>query len=174
MPRISIVEHLKGMGFNSPQERRKWILEHRDEIVGYYKLHGIDKTRKHYHVGFISLKKLIAVSTGVPQEERKRRKKEAKFTFEDIIASVPNTTVLGQLLVDGIMASMAGLQNKLHNAQDTIAKLENENKTLKVTVKSVTEDRVNIMKAYNEKVLKKKVFTIDQVKHILIPKDKGT
>lgn len=175
MPRINAAKHLKEMGFSGPIERKKWLWQHKDEIVEYYKVYGESETRKHFHVGYIALTKLVE-GTYIPARRKKKvevKEKKVEFTFGDIISAAPNTAVLGQLMLDGITALINELREELSEAKGTITKLQGEKEELGRQLKNMTEDRERLMRDYNERILKGKVFEIDQTKHILVPKEKG-
>jgi len=171
MSRVVVIERLRAMGFKTISERRKWLLEHNDEILEYYREHGKIKTMKHFHIGTPTFMRI----SGVKMKKRKREEELIKpmLTFEDIISTAPNTAVLGQLMLDGITALINDLREELSGANDTITKLQDEKEEWKRKFENMSEDRERIMREYNEKILKGKVFTIDQTKHTLVPKDKG-
>jgi len=175
MARVSVTQHLREMGFNNPRERSRWISDHKVEILDHCRINGWQQTREHFHISYGSLKKL-AEGSYTPQKRVPKKKEEAvKLTFEDIVSSAPNTAVLGQLMLDGITTLISEFRDKINEQEAAISGLEDENKELKETVRSVTEDRISIMKSYNEQVLKVKgkTLTIDQAKGILVPVDKG-
>lgn len=172
MPRTKIVERLKELGFKSIPERRKWFEEHKNEIVDYYEEYGKRETMKHFHIGVPSLARLLGLKI---RKRVSKEKKEEKvvITFEDIVSAAPNTAMLGQLMLDGITTLINELREELSGAKSTITQLQGDKEELKGQLKNMTENRERIMREYNEKILKGKVFTIDQTKHLLVPKEKG-
>lgn len=171
MARVVVVERLREMGFKNIPERREWLSEHNDEILDYYREYGKGKTMRHFHIGTPTFMRI----SGVKMKKRIQKEEPIKpaLTFEDIVSAAPNTAMLGQLMLDGITTLINELREELSGAKSTITQLQGDKEELKRQLKNMTENRERIMREYNEKILKGKVLTIDQTKHILVPAEKG-
>jgi len=173
MARVIVVERLREMGFKNIPERRKWLSEHKDEILEYYREHTKVETMKHFHIGTPTFMRI----SGVEMKKRVWKEEPIKptFTFEDIVSAAPNTAMLGQLMLDGITTLINELREEISEKNSTITQLQGDKEELKRQLKNMTENRERIMREYNEKILKikGKVFTIDQTKHLLTPVEKG-
>lgn len=95
-----------------------------------------------------------------------------KFTFDEIVELAPSLPALGTILVEGFLGIIAGLESKFNQATLRIAKLTGELEELKGHYDALFQDRRKLMGELNERVAKKRVWTIDKARNLLVPKDK--
>lgn len=90
-------------------------------------------------------------------------------TWDEIIKAIPDTAVLGALLIEGFMAKIQERDEKIKTLEEATAMVEE----LKRQVRAITEDRTKIFQDYNELLAKVKTgghFTIDTIKRLIVPK----
>lgn len=105
----------------------------------------------------------------LPTQPIKPARVPEQITWEAIIKAVPDTRILGALVIDGFTAKIQEL-----NEEILVLKREADRvKPLEERLANITEDRKKVFQAYNEILIKVKTgghFTIDDIQHILIPK----
>lgn len=86
---------------------------------------------------------------------------QAKTSFEAILEAIPDTSVLGGILIDGFMG-------KLRASEERIAELKKQ-------MRELVEDKKKIFREYNELQAQRKTgghYSIDQVQHQIVPKER--
>jgi len=99
-------------------------------------------------------------------------KPEAEVTWRDVVKAVPDRTTLANLVLDGFLQVF----NEKNKLEDKVKELAVKNEEQSKNIELLTKERINLMQQLNHYIAKEKgvVFTIDQAKNILVPKEKGT
>jgi len=98
--------------------------------------------------------------------------KPSKFTLEQIIKAVGNVEALSLLFYQGVMEELKRRDSGIDVLKQECLEKDEMISGLKHELEEITRERNRLIREWNEKLAKVKVgeLTLDQVKHMLIPK----